>query len=66
MKDAIMVIGTSDSQYDSDIIDRLNANTQLGGIVVDGANHSLEIEGDVTKSLRVLMQIVAIIQQFLA
>ena len=65
MKDAIMVIGTSDSQYDSDIIDRLNANTQLGGIVVDGANHSLEIEGDVTKSLRVLMQIVTIIQQFL-
>jgi dipeptidyl aminopeptidase/acylaminoacyl peptidase len=65
MKDAIMVIGTSDPQYDSDIIDRLNANTQLGGIVVDGANHSLEIEGDVTKSLRVLMQIVTIIQQFL-
>jgi len=65
MKDAIMVIGTNDSQYDSDIIDRLNANTQLGGIVVDGANHSLEIEGDVTKSLRVLMQIVTIIQQFL-
>ena len=66
MKDAIMVIGTSDSQYDSHIIDRLNANTQLGGIVIDGANHSLEIEGDVTKSLRVLMQIVTIIQQFLA
>ena len=65
MKDAIMVIGTSDSQYDSHIIDRLNANTQLGGIVIDGANHSLEIEGDVTKSLRVLMQIVTIIQQFL-
>jgi hypothetical protein len=65
MKDAIMVIGTSDSQYDSHIIDRLNANTQLGGIVIDGANHSLEIEGDVTKSLGVLLQIVTIIQQFL-
>ncbi len=65
MKDAIMVIGTSDSQYDIEIIDRLNANTLLGGIVVDGADHSLEIEGDVTKSLRVLMQIVTIIQQFL-
>lgn len=65
MKDAIMVIGTSDSQYDLDLIDRLNANTFLGGIVVYGANHSLEIEGDVTKSLRVLMQIVTIIQQFL-
>lgn len=65
MKDAIMVIGTSDSQYDIEIIDRLNANTLLGGIVVDGADHSLEIQGDVTKSLRVLMQIVTIIQQFL-
>jgi len=66
MKDAIMVIGTNDSQYDSNIIDRFNANTQLGGIVIHGANHSLEIEGDVTKSLRVLMQIVTIIQQFLS
>lgn len=65
MKNAIMVIGTNDSQYDSSIIDRLNANTQLGGIVIDGANHSLEIEGEVIKSLRVLLQIVTIIQQFL-
>lgn len=65
MKDAVLVIGTKDSHYDSDIIDRLNATTLLSGIVVDGANHSLEIEGDVTKSLRVLMQVVTIIQQFL-
>jgi len=66
MKDAVMVIGTKDSQYDRDIVDRLNASTQLSGIIIDGANHSLEIEGDVTQSLRVLMQIVAILQQFLA
>jgi len=66
MKDAVLVIGTKDSHYDSDIIDRLNISTQLSGIVIDGANHSLEIEGDVTKSLRVLMQIVTIVQQFLA
>ncbi len=65
MKDAVLVIGTKDSHYDSDIIDRLNATTLSSGIVVDGANHSLEIEGDVTKSLRVLMQVVTIIQQFL-
>ncbi len=66
MKDAVLVIGTQDPHYDRDIIDRLNVSTQLSGIVIDGANHSLEIEGDVTKSLRVLMQIVTIIQQFLA
>jgi hypothetical protein len=65
MKNAVLVIGTSDAHYDSDIIDRLNATTLLSGIVVEGANHSLEIEGDVTKSLRVLMQVVTIIQQFL-
>ncbi|MFW9794442.1 MAG: hypothetical protein ACFFEE_09075 [Candidatus Thorarchaeota archaeon] len=65
MKDAVLVIGTEDSHYDSDIIDRLNATTLLSGIVVEGANHSLEIEGEVTKSLRILMQIVTIIQQFL-
>ncbi len=65
MKDAVLVIGTKDAHYDSDIIDRLNATTLLSGVVVEGANHSLEIEGDVTKSLRVLMQVVTIIQQFL-
>ena len=65
MKDAVLVIGTKDTHYDSDIIDRLNATTLLRGIVVDGANHGLEIEGNVTKSLQVLMQIVTIIQQFL-
>ncbi|MFW9787431.1 MAG: hypothetical protein ACFFE2_04285 [Candidatus Thorarchaeota archaeon] len=65
MKDAVLVIGTKDAHYDSDLIDRLNATTLLSGVVVEGANHSLEIEGDVTKSLRVLMQIVTIIQQFL-
>jgi hypothetical protein len=65
MTDAVLVIGTNDQHYDSDIIDRLNATTQLSGIVVERANHSLEIEGDSTQSLRVLMQIVTIIQQFL-
>ena len=65
MKDAVMVIGTKDPNYDQDIVDRLNANTQLSGIIIDGANHNLEIEGDITQSLRVLMQFVAILQQFL-
>ncbi|NHI88724.1 MAG: hypothetical protein EAX87_04315 [Candidatus Thorarchaeota archaeon] len=66
MKDAVLVIGTKDQQYDRDIIDRLNASTQTSGIVIDGASHSLEIEGNVTDSLRVLTQIVAIIRQFLS
>ena len=66
MKDAVLVIGTKDSQYDRDIIDRLNASTQTSGIVIDGANHGLEIEENVTDSLRVLTQIVAIIRQFLS
>jgi hypothetical protein len=66
MKEAVLVIGTEDSHYDRDIVDRLNAATQLSGIIIDRANHSLEIEGDITQSLRVLMQIVAILEQFLA
>lgn len=65
MKDAVMVVGTKDPNYDRDIVDRLNATTQLSGIIIDGGNHSLEIEGDVTQSLQVLMQIVAILEQFL-
>jgi hypothetical protein len=65
MKDAVLVIGTKDTHYDRDIVDRLNASTQLSGIIIDGADHSLEIEGDVTQSLRILMQIAAILEQFL-
>jgi hypothetical protein len=65
MKDAVLVIGTNDSHYDRDIIDRLNASTQLSGIVIDRANHSLEIDGNVTESLRVLTQIASILRQFL-
>jgi len=65
MKDAVMVVGTKDPNYDRDIVDRLNATTQLSGIIIDGGNHYLEIEGDITQSLQVLMQIVAILQQFL-
>ncbi len=65
MKEAVLVIGTNDSQYDRDIIDRLNASTQLSGIVIDGANHGLEIEGKITDSLRVLTQIVSILGPFL-
>lgn len=65
MKDAVMIIGTKDPHYDQDIVDRLNSSTQLSGIIIDSANHDLEIEGDVTQSLRVLMQYVAILEQFL-
>ena len=65
MKDAILVIGAKDPHFDRDIIERLNATTQLGGIIIEEADHSLEIEGDVTKSLRVLMQIVSVLQHFL-
>ncbi|MFX1483711.1 MAG: alpha/beta family hydrolase [Promethearchaeota archaeon] len=65
MKDAVLVIGTDDPHYDRDIIDRLNAATQLSGIVIDGADHSLEMKGSITDSLRVLTQIVSIIRQFL-
>lgn len=65
MREAVLVIGTNDSHYDRDIIDRLNASTQLSGIVIDGADHSLEIEGRITDSLRVLTQIVSILGPFL-
>ncbi|MFW9833969.1 MAG: alpha/beta family hydrolase [Candidatus Thorarchaeota archaeon] len=66
IEEAVMVIGAKDQHYDSNIIDRLNAKTRLSGIVIERADHSLEIEGDTTQTLQVLMQIVTIIQQFLA
>jgi hypothetical protein len=62
---SLFVIGTADSQYDSDLLGDLELATQGQGLVVEGANHSLEIEGDVVESLHALEQMVQAVDVFL-
>jgi hypothetical protein len=51
---ALFVIGTSDPYFDKLNLDDLVKATGGHGIVIDGADHSLEIEGDPLKSLKAL------------
>ncbi len=59
----IYFIGSSDQHYDSVLLEQVK-NGQV--IVFDGANHSLEIEGDVIGSITIQIKIAQRIQSFVS
>lgn len=62
---SLFVIGTADKFYQPDVLKRLEQITGGQSLVIEGANHGLEIPGDLPKSLAVLSQIVQALQEFL-
>lgn len=62
---SLFVIGSADAHYDPASLAEVQAATGGETVVVDGANHSLEIEGDVWQSLQALEQVLRAIQAFL-
>lgn len=62
---ALFVIGTADPQYDAGALAEVRQATGGDGLVIDGADHGLEIDGDVVQSIRVMQQVVEGIQRFL-
>ena len=62
---SFFVIGTADKFYQPDILEHLEHVTKGRSMVIDGANHALEIPGDIPKSLVVLDQIVKALHEFL-
>lgn len=62
---SLFVIGTADRLYNPDVLKRLEDSTSGQSLVLDGANHALEIPGNIPKSLMVLSQIVQALQEFL-
>jgi predicted alpha/beta-hydrolase family hydrolase len=62
---SLFVIGTADPYYDAASLAEVQAATRGETVVVDGANHSLEIDGEVLHSLEALMQVMRAMQQFL-
>lgn len=62
---SLFVIGTADQFYKRDLLERLVSVTKGESVVLEGANHALEIPGDIPKSLRALEQIVQALQGFL-
>lgn len=63
---SLFVIGTDDPEYDQARLIEAQAATRGQAVVVGGADHSLEIKGDVFKSLQALEQMLRAIQTFLA
>jgi hypothetical protein len=62
---SLFIIGTADKFYRSDVLKRLEQVTVGRSLVIERANHALEIPGDIPKSLVVLDQIVEALQEFL-
>jgi hypothetical protein len=63
---SLFIIGTVDKFYQPDILRHLELATKGNSLVIEGANHGLEIPGDIPKSLTALNQMVEAVQQFLS
>ncbi len=62
---SLFVIGTADSHYDPAHLAEMQRATGGQVCVIDGADHSLEIEGDLWRSLQAIEQVMRAIQTFL-
>ncbi len=62
----LMMIGSSDPQYDPDFLGILERKGKCQSLILDGANHSLEIAGDAISSIRFQEQIAARLLEFLS
>jgi len=63
---SLFIIGTADKYYQPDILKRLESATKGRSVVLEGANHGLEIPDSVSKSLLAFNQIVQGLQEFLS
>jgi hypothetical protein len=59
------VIGTADSHYDPGYLEEVVLASGGESIVIEGADHSLEIVGDTVGSIRAVEQVVRVMQRFL-
>ncbi len=63
---SLFVIGTADPEYDPAALDRLTKATGGAAVVVDGADHGLDIPGDPVASVQGLERVVAALTRFLS
>jgi len=62
---ALYVAGTADPNFDADATARVQQVTGAEALIVQGADHSMEIRGDVLRSAAILQQVVHAIAGFL-
>jgi hypothetical protein len=63
---SLFAAGTADKHYDAGRLAALETATGGTSIVIPGADHSLEIKGDVQASMAALARVMAAVQDFLA
>lgn len=62
---SLFIIGTADQFYRPDILKQLETVTSGRALVIEDANHAMEIPGDIHRSVQALNQIVQALQEFL-
>jgi len=62
---SFFVIGNQDQHYIEDRISLLENNNQISTLVIPNANHSLEVNGDVLKSIEAMLLIMKRLQEFI-
>jgi predicted alpha/beta-hydrolase family hydrolase len=60
----LFVIGTADTQYDAEELANLQAAAQGEMVVIEGADHSLEIKADMWQSLKIIERIMRAVHAF--
>lgn len=63
---SLIVIGTADPHFDETLIAEVQEATGGNAVIIEGADHSLEIAGDVLGSLDAVAQTMRTFQAFLA
>lgn len=62
---SFVAIGTADFAYDAAYLDRLRESGKAEVVTVAGADHGLDIEGDIAGSIRALGEVIARLDAFL-
>ncbi len=63
-KRSLIVIGTADPHYNPTVLNDIQEATKSETLVIEGADHSLEIGGDVIRSLQAMEKVIHAIQDF--
>ena len=62
---SLIVIGTEDAHYDPKILTSLRETSGAKLLIIEGADHGLDIPGDAIGSVEVMQTIVTAIERFL-
>ncbi|NNG07285.1 MAG: hypothetical protein HKM90_06080 [Desulfobacteraceae bacterium] len=62
---SLMVIGTADPHFNQALLDEIQRETDSEMLIIEGADHSLEIGGDMLRSLAAMEKVIGAIQAFI-